>query len=316
MKKINENFTKKLKEIYSKEDIEICEKWFNTEKRKVCFRVNTLKSDVQTVLKELEENWLKVEKIDFLENSFFLVSGTEKDLWNLKIFEKGFIYMQWISSQIPAIVLNPKENKKILDLTAAPWAKTSQLASIVKNTWEIIANDNNAIRIEKLNFTLKRQWVKNTEIIKTDARKVLEKSPRFIEYFDYIVADLPCSAEWKFNFNIEKSFWYWDEKTNKRNYRLQKDIVQWSLSMLKIWWELVYSTCTISPEENEALVHTILCNNENIELIDFNIDYKYARSWILEYWKQKYKKEISKTKRILPSEESEWFYIAKFKRIS
>ncbi len=102
----------------------------------------------------------------------------------------------------------------------------------------------------------------------------------------------------------------------KKNYRLQKQILENTVELLKIWWELIYSTCTISPEENEAIAHMILCNFPQLELEDISIDYKNSRNGILEYWKQRYKKEISKTIRILPSEESEWFFIAKFKKVA
>ena len=79
--------------------------------------------------------------------------------------------MQSISSQIPVLFLDLKAWNRVLDVTSAPWSKTSQIADILNNSWEIIANDNNAIRIDKLKFTLNRQWVTNTQVIKNDARK-------------------------------------------------------------------------------------------------------------------------------------------------
>jgi 16S rRNA C967 or C1407 C5-methylase (RsmB/RsmF family) len=314
--KLPEDFLNKLNKIYSKEDIEICNNWFNTKKRKPTFRINTLKSEPEKVLKILNDNSLIVTEVSFLKNAFILENWSEKDLWDLEIFEKWYIYMQSISSQIPVNLIEPKEGQRILDITAAPGWKTAQLSEKLKNTWKIIANDNNAIRLEKLNFTLKRQWCKNVEVIKSDARNIKENNPLYIEYFDYIIADLPCSAEWNFNNHREKSFGFWNNTINKKNYRLQKQIMENSIELLKIWWELIYSTCTISPEENEALVHMILCNYPNLELQDIDLNYVNARDWILEYWKQRYKKEIIKTKRILPSEESEWFYIAKFKKVA
>lgn len=314
--KLPKAFLEKLSKIYSKEDIEICNTWFKTEKRKTTFRVNTLKTNNKEVENILKVNWLEIEKVNWFKNAYILKNGIEKDLWNLDFFKKWYIYLQSISSQIPVEILNIKKEAKVLDITSAPGWKTSQAAAKLKNTWEIIANELNAIRIDKLNFTLNRQWVKNTKVIKNDARKILENYPIYLEYFDYIIADLPCSAEWKFNIKNEKTFWFWNEQINKKNYRLQKQIINSSLNMIKIWWILVYSTCTISPEENEWMVHNILCNNPNFIIEDINLDYKYSRNGILKYWKQRYRKEITKTKRILTSKESEWFFIAKFKRIS
>ena len=143
-------------------------------------------------------------------------------------------------------MLDIKENDKILDITAAPGGKTSQTAAKLRNTWEIIANDNNAIRIDKLNFTINRQWCTNVEVVKNDARNIWTNNPKYIDYFDKIIADLPCSAEWKFNLNNEKSYAYWSQDIVNKNYKLQKEIIQNTIELLKDNWELVYSTCTIS----------------------------------------------------------------------
>lgn len=311
--KLNKIFVSNLEKIYSKNDLEIIEKWFSCKKRKTSFRVNTLKSTNEEIEKVLKEKWLEFKKIDFLPNAYILENWTEKDLWDLDIFTKWKIYLQSISSQIPVALLNIKEWDKILDITASPGWKTTQAWAVLKNTWKIIAVDNNAIRIDKLNFTIKRQWLRNVEVIKTDARNLVNNND-YIWYFDKIIADLPCSAEWKFNYNIEKTYWYWNESTNKKNYRLQKDIMKSIIPLLKDSWELVYSTCTISPIENEDVVHMILSNYENMYLEDINLDYEYSKDWVIWFDNKVYKKDMKNTKRILPSEESEWFFVALFKK--
>ncbi len=312
--KLNEKFLDKLNKIYTKDDLDIIYKWFNCKKRKTAFRVNTIKSSNEEVIDKLLQNNLEVKKIEAFSNTFILLNWDESDLWKLDLFKNWFIYLQSISSQIPVEILDIKDWAKILDLTAAPWWKTSQAAAKLNNTGEIIANDNNSIRIDKLKFTLNRQWVKNAKIIKNDARNIINNNPVYIEYFDYIIADLPCSAEWKFNTNIEKSFAYWSGEVVKKNYKLQKQIIKNSIDLLKKWWELVYSTCTISPEENEDICHMILCNYPYMELVDIELNYKYKRNWLTKFENKFFKKELNKSVRILPSEESEWFFIAKFKK--
>lgn len=84
------------------------------------------------------------------------------------------LYIQWISSQIPVLLLDLKNDSKVLDVSAAPWSKTTQIASIMWNEWEIIANELNTIRAEKLKHNISLQWANNVQIIKFDARK-LEK---------------------------------------------------------------------------------------------------------------------------------------------
>lgn len=313
---------KRIKEIYTDEELKILENWFTCETRKTSFRINTLKSSTKEVLEELKENNLEVEKIKFLKNWYILLNWKEEDLWKLNIFNQWKIYMQSISSQLPVDLLDLEDFHKVLDVTAAPGWKTSQASALLKNTWEIIANDNNQIRIDKLNFTLKKQWCKNVKVIKTDARLIATKNAEsednswYINYFNHIIADLPCSAEWKINVNKEKSFWYWDLWVVKRNFKLQKQILNSIIPMLKVWWTLMYSTCTLAPEENEAVVHMILSLYPSLQIQEINIDNKNIKQWILSFWKHVYRKDVAKSIRILPSEETEWFFIAKFKRVS
>lgn len=308
------NFLEKLEKIYDKNDFEICKKWFEIEKRKTCFRINILKSSEKEIFEILEKNNLKAKKINFLKNAYILENWKEKDLWDLEIFKDGKIYLQSLSSQIPVDFFDLKNNEKnlkILDITASPGWKTSQIQALLENNWEIFAIDNNAIRIEKLKFTLERQGTKNVKIFKDDARKI-----KFEEnFFDKIIADLPCSAEWKFLKNKEKSFGYWKEEIVSKNAKLQKEILKNIVPSLKSGWELIYSTCTISPEENEDICHFLLCNFPELEIEKIDFDYENARNWLANFWKKIFKKEIaSSVKRILPSLESEWFFIAKFRK--
>jgi len=325
-KNLPAEFIDRLNEIYTKEELEIITKWYNTKERKPSFRINLIKSSEEEILNELKLKWLEITKFDLIPNCYILENWVEKDLWDLELFEKWKIYMQQITSQIPVHFLDLKEWNKVLDTTAAPWSKTSQIASILKNTWKIIAVDNNQIRVDKLAFTLKRQWVKNAKIIKTDARNIqielweISKKEWYwaediYEDFDNILFDAPCSAEWRINLNIEKTYAFWKPEIIKRNYKLQKQILEKIIPLLKKDWTLVYSTCTLAPEENEAVVHMILSNYPELQIQDIDLDYKYSKPWILKFWKQCFRKDVAKSIRILPSEETEGFFIAKFKKI-
>lgn len=310
---LDKRFWQRMENIYPSIDIDIIKKWFNSKKRKVSFRINRLKTDWDDVLDVLKEIWLSYSKVDYLDDAYILDNWTEKDLWDLSIFKDWKIYLQSIASQIPVNFLDLKNGDNVLDVTAAPWSKTSQIASILDNSWEIIANDNNAIRIDKLKFTLERQWVKNTKVIKTDATKL---SLIYKEYsFDKILADLPCSAEWRINLNNEKSYSFWNEANIKRNYIVQKEILKNIVNLLKVGWILVYSTCTIAPEENEAIVHFLLSNFKCLEIEPITLDYKYIRKWVTKFWDKVYNKKVENSLRCLPSEDTEWFFVAKFRKI-
>lgn len=310
---LNKNFWQRLTYINTSIDIDIIKKWFTVNKRKVSFRINKLKTNWEDVLKILDKKWLIYSKVNFLNDAYILENWTEKDLWDLDIFKGWKIYLQSIASQIPVSFLDLKSGDKVLDVTAAPWSKTSQIASILNNTWEIIANDNNAIRIDKLKFTLGRQWIKNTKVIKHDATKLSELYNE--NTFDKILADLPCSAEWRINLNNEKTYSFWSEANIKRNYKVQKEILKNIVKLLKVDWILVYSTCTIAPEENEWIVHFILSNFKELTIEPITLDYKYARVWITNFWDTIYNKKVDNSLRCLPSEETEGFFVAKFRKI-
>ncbi len=315
LKKLDIDLVNKLKEIYNKDELKIIDAWLNIESRKPSFRINNLKANTENTLESLKEAWLKIKKYEYLENCYILEEWREKTLWDTGAFKAWYIYMQSISSQIPANIMDLKQWNKVLDITAAPWSKTSQIASILDNSWKIIAMDNNAIRIDKLNFTLKRQWVKNTIVFKGDARnmkKVLWEENIWEWYFDNILFDAPCSAEGRMNLTREKSYAFWNNGLPKKNYKFQKQILEEVLPLLKSGWELVYSTCTMSPEENENIVHFLLCNYPEFKLSEINLNVPNTKDGLLKYWKAVYKKDSQLTKRILPTEETEWFFIAKF----
>lgn len=308
-------FLEKIQKIYTPEELEIIQNGFHSTKRKTSFRVNTLKSNAQEIEKVLEKHNIAFQKVAFLKNAYILENADESDLWDLEIYKNGKIYLQSISSQLPIDILDINDFDKILDITAAPGWKTSQAAALLKNTGEIIANDNNSIRIDKLTTTIKKQWCQNVEVIKTDARLIAEKYPQYEGYFQHIIADLPCSAEWKFNINKEKSFAFWNPGVVKRNFKLQKEIIKSIIPMLANWGTLIYSTCTLSPEENEEIVHMILSCFPELELQDIPLEWKYFKKGLTSFNEKVYRKTLNKTLRILPSEETEWFYIAKFTKI-
>ncbi|MCD5380436.1 RsmB/NOP family class I SAM-dependent RNA methyltransferase [Candidatus Gracilibacteria bacterium] len=325
MKKIlAEGLVKKLEEIHTKDELKTIEAGFKTEKRKPTFRINTLKANKDKTIENLLENGLKISKISYLKNGFTLDEGTEKDLWNTGAFKAGYIYMQGISSMIPPLLFDFDEDSsktKLLDVTAAPGSKTSQLSMLMNNKGQIIACDNNEIRVDKLKFTIKRQGCTNVGVVKKNAvnlakelKHQFEAAPE--EYFDKILFDAPCSAEGRMNLNIEKTYAYWKEAIPKRNYKLQKDIISNAITMLKPGGELVYSTCTLSPEENEGLVHFVLSMFPEIELVDISankiLKKLETKKGLKFYGKNPYRKDIINTVRILPTSEYEGFYVAKF----
>lgn len=323
MQKLPKNFKEKLKKIFSLEELKIIKSGFSIQKRQTIFRVNTLKSSNEEIEQILKEKNIKFEKIPYLSNWYKLIEWKEKDLWDLDVFNEWKIYLQWITSQfIWEVIKNDIKNQniKVLDLTAAPWGKTSHISAILENNWEIIANELNAIRFEKLNFTIKRQWCNNVKTIKWDAKNLKNNFKSW--YFDIIIADLPCSAEWRVNLIHEKSYAFLQKDwINNKNYKIQKEILSETIWLLKTWWILIYSTCTLDPQENEWIVHFLISNYKDLILEDISEYFqnenikKYTKHWIKCFEKYIFNSEVTKSVRILPSLETEWFFVAKFRKI-
>ncbi len=318
IKKLDKNFIEKLELIYSKKELKIVEEGFKNPNPTV-FRVNTLKTDYDAI-QNLIDYGFEVEKVNFLENTYFIKKTWKLKLSDLKSFKKWYIYIQGITSQIPVELVDLPKNLsdfKALDLTAAPGWKTTQLSAKMNNLWVIIANEKSPVRLEKLKYTVNKQGASSVEIIKFDANNLKNNFEN--NFFDLIIADLPCSAEGRINLEKERSYKYLEKSwINKRNYKAQQEILKNTVNLLKSWWELIYSTCTIDPTENEWIVNDLLFKFPELKLQDiseyFNKKWlkEISKTWILKYKKQVYKPEISKTYRILPSKNTEWFFVAKF----
>jgi NOL1/NOP2/sun family putative RNA methylase len=279
--------------------------------RNTSFRVNRLKSSANEIIEDLKRNSIHFEQIPWYTDAFMTSESKEKIL-DLKIYKNGSIYVQSLSSMIPVLILNPQPNDKVLDIAAAPGSKTTQIASIIGNTGEIIANDNSRIRIYKLQANLLLQGVTNTNIIFGPGQILWKQYP---EYFDKTLVDVPCSMEGRFNTHIPSTYAHWTLGKIKELAEKQKWLLRAAVSATKVGGTIVYSTCTLSPEENESVIDWLLKKEKGkIELDNIQNDFPFMPP--IPSWRGKpFAETISKTKRILPSSTMEGFYVAKLKKI-
>jgi len=308
MKTPSKEFFDRLEMIYWKEDYEKIIKWLDWN-RKTSFRINTLKSDKTEIETFLDANNIDFEISAISPIAYIIDRKYEYLLKWSDIFYSGKIYVQWLASMIPPIVLEPQKWEKILDVTAAPGSKTTQIAAIMNNSWTVDAIEQNQIRFDKLNYNIKLQWVTNTKTHKIDAKHLWLNFPN--NYFDKILLDAPCSAEWRINLNEEKSFWFWNIENIAKKQTLQLELLSSVIPLLKKWWMLIYSTCTLAPEENEEVINKIVNKYDDLEIWDINLEIPDSKSWITEFGLNRYNKNVTKTLRILPSSYSEWFFVAK-----
>lgn len=178
----------------------------------------------------------------------------------------GYYYSQEITSMMPILALQPKPDDVLLDLCAAPGSKTTQAASLMQNKGTIIANDLNIGRISILSANLERCGVTNTVITRHPGNELCEKLNKLNFQFNKILIDAPCSGEGNIRCS-PRTFLEWSEGLLKSLSRKQKKIASSAIPLLKQDGELIYSTCTHSPEENEEVVQYLL-DNFNLEIIN------------------------------------------------
>lgn len=275
------------------------------------FRANTLKISPEDLAQELTKRGFKFERVPWLDNGFIL-KGEQRELTASDIYNEGYLYIQSLSSMIPALVLEPQKDEKILDLTAAPGSKTTQMAAMMENTGEILANDASRVRLYKLAANLKIQGITNTKIAHRNGQKLWQEYP---EKFDKALVDVPCSLEGRFLASYPKSYIDWTPKKVRILASLQKFLLRSAISATKPGGVIVYSTCTLEPEENEEVIDWLLKKEGTaIEILDINIDIPGKVSGFSKFAKKSFDPSIEKTVRVLPSETMEGFFIAKIKK--
>lgn len=283
-----------------------------TQKRHTTLRLNTVKTDqFQFEAKAVSEN-IVLQRHPFYSYAYILVSPELRQLTETTIYTQGLCYVQSFSSMIPPLVLAPLPNERILDICAAPGSKTTQMAMMMNNTGEIVANDSSHIRIYKLKANLALQGVTNVSVHKGPGQTIWQKYP---EYFDRVLVDVPCSMEGRIHFSDPKSYTFWSPGKVRELVQIQRFLLKAAISACKPGGTIVYSTCTLSPEENEGVIDWILEKQPHVSIDNFqltNVPFLQGK----RVWKEKtYHESVQETKRILPSMEFEGFYIAKLKKL-
>jgi 16S rRNA (cytosine1407-C5)-methyltransferase len=281
--------------------------------KRLTVRINTLKTSVDDALHLLRISHIPFEQIPWLPHALFIDLPT-REITELDMYKEGKIYIQSLSSMIPALVLNPQPEETVLDMTAAPGSKTSQMAAIMHNQGSIVANDNSAKRIFKLRSVLELLGVTNTMVIQQDGQALWKQYP---EHFDKVLIDAPCSVEGTFSLQNPAIYSHWTPKLPKNLSKLQMWLLRSAVSCTKPGGTIVYSTCTLSIEENEAVVDWILKKEKgDIEIEAFQFDEIPSYPAFMEKKEKSFDLEVGKTMRILPSDSMEGFFIAKFKKIN
>lgn len=298
----------------NEEDIKAFFETAKTQPKKA-IRCNTIKISPDELKKRLEKYGWKIQQpfkeypeIMQIQNN--LLPG---ELGKTKEHLLGYYYVQEITSMMPILALSPNENDIFLDCCAAPGSKTTQAAALMENKGIIIANDLSIGRISILSANLERQGITNTIITRHDFLHLSKKLKELKMKFNKILVDAPCSGEGNIR-SSPSTYLNWSEGLLNRLSSKQKRIAEEALQLLKENGEMIYSTCTYAPEENEEVIQYLL-DNYNIEIIPIKLPIK-SREGITEWKGKKFSEEIKKACRIYHHDNNmEGFFICKIKKL-
>lgn len=273
-----------------------------------CIWTNTLKTSPQALYDSLKTDF-NLTPLAWNSNAFRC--DDEKSLGKTWQYLAGLYQIQEEVSMLPVRVLNPQPGEKILDLCAAPGNKTAQISVMMKNSGSVIANDRNYGRMRALGQIMKRLSLVNISTTIYDGTCY----PKLNNYFDKVLVDAPCSCEGTLRKNLKKVVEP-SQKHSEYLARIQTALLKKAIRLTKPGGDIVYSTCTFSPIENEAVVDAVLKDyGEHVYLEVIDVPGFNLSPGITQWYEQTYDLDVLKTRRIWPHlNDSGGFFIAHFKK--
>lgn len=236
----------------------------NTKAPPTYIRLNTLKGGEGEILKRLEEERVEVEKVDGLRYAYKVLSA-KQPLTRTKSFHEGLFYIQDKASCYAAEAADPKPGMVLLDVCAAPGAKTTYLAQLMRNRGAIYSIDYSRRRMGVWKSEVARMDVEIAEPIIADACNPL---PFDVEA-DMVILDPPCTSTGAFA-KIPSAKWRLTPRSAEKMAEIQWQMLINSAEKLKPGGTLVYSTCSITVEENEMLIERFLKWHPEFQLAEIN----------------------------------------------
>jgi NOL1/NOP2/sun family putative RNA methylase len=274
---------------------------FNNVQPRQAIRINMANSEGKNVETRLQAIGVQLEKIPFLETGYW-VRNSKVSVGATAEYLLGLYSIQEAAAQIPATLFTGLKDKTVLDACSAPGGKTVQLADLMENTGAVIALDVKKKRLTALSNHLERCHVSNTIVYHLDARQ----ASRLNLKFDRILLDVPCSG----NFVGDQD---WFKRRTiadvERNAKLQREILTEAVACLREDGEMVYSTCSLEPEENEINMDWAIKHlNLQIEEIDC-----YGQKGLTEVFGNRLDASVDRCRRIWPAE-TQGFFACKLKK--
>jgi NOL1/NOP2/sun family putative RNA methylase len=269
------------------------------ERTRRAIRVNTLLADRKEVEERLSARGVKLTPIPWLRDGFY-AEGGPSSIGSTFEYLLGLYAIQEAAAQFPIQVLAPKAGDVVLDMCSAPGGKTAQMAASMGNKGAIVSVDVKRDRLYALENNLERLGVENCVVYCADATTLDYGDTQF----DKILLDAPCSGNY-----VTDRDWFTKRDIGdvEKNMLEQRRLLATALGLLKPGGTLVYTTCSLEPEEDEYNIHWLL-ENHGVALGEVNGPGSPA---LTEALGRSLNPEVAKCRRFWPDETgTQGFFIA------
>lgn len=284
----------------------------NETPRPLVLRTNTLRTSRRTLASSLINRGVVLEPVGPWSKVGLQVFEAPVPLGATPEYLAGKYMLQSASSFLPVMALAPQENERVLDMAAAPGGKTTYIAALMRNTGTVFANDSNAKRAKALIGNIHRLGATNTIVSSHDARQF----PKIIGGFDRVLLDAPCSGTGV----IAKDPSIKTSKTATDFLRLphlQKQLLLAAIDSVdhasKTGGYIIYSTCSVTVEENEAVVNYALSRRPNVKLVETGLT--FGVPGFVNFEGKRFDESMKMTRRFYPHKYNiDGFFVSKFKK--
>lgn len=281
--------------------------------RDLALRVNTLRTDGPALDAELTAAGLAPRPVPGLPDARLLDRARRAELLALPAWHEGRLHVQDLASQAVPLALLPTAAERVLDLCAAPGSKTSQLAALRGGGAGLHANDRSRTRVFKLRAVLERLGVEGATVSQRPGESF---GRSHAGAFDAVLLDAPCSMEGRLG-GADGDWSAWSVGRSRRLAGQQRALLSAACQCLAPGGRLVYATCTLSPEENELVLHKWLRRHgERFALEPLELPLPSAVPGLTRWRERDLHPDLVRARRVLPGPLTEGFFVARLRRLA
>ncbi|BAF69790.1 SAM-dependent methyltransferase [Nitratiruptor sp. SB155-2] len=270
-------------------------------KKSFSFRINHHRASTQEAIELLEQEGYHPRKVEWANDVFELPIEHRKSIVKSSAYTQNMIYIQNLSSIFSAYSIDIDPEDWVLDLAAAPGGKSLIFSERAKKVSAVEPDKGRFFRMKR-NF--KEHMAKNIQTYNKDGRFIYKSCPG---WFDKVFLDAPCSSE----AHIDGEVTWWNVRRVRKFAKLQKELIVSAYESLKPGGQMIYSTCTFAPEENEAVVDFLIKKYPEAQVMEVEVPFSNWMRGLSEWEEKEFHPDVAKTVRILPKGAYSGFFMAK-----